>query len=1166
MTAWNITHGYFHAISLKNLINRFQRMSIITQKQIDDLITDIYRAVDPESVTNKMVADIFSFLNDIAKSLAADLAGAQNDIGSNNNEISDLRTKLTALTTQFNTLLSGNASDAIDSFNEIETFLSGLKDSDRLVDKLAELRNQITANTTSMSQVRTRMTAAETAIEQLSQSCGLREFHGIRQTLLEGEEIISLKMHGKVYFIESEHAFYKAVKTTPIAVGSWEPAGDEYNFNALANPAVEGCRSGKTARPGYYVLRNDNEASLYKVTNQEDNNATIEKIEFGNGATAPADPTSAIFFIEKDLDSIISEGLWAEGFLYLDFYTLKIVKAVLDRDDPVNQCKFEDAGDMYNLDYEDGSWYGFEEGPGRYFKVNKLYWLFDMENSILLPALFVGSEGTLELVPVPVECGNGEGSGGGSTTIVEATELPITVNGSNISDWNTKDDFSIGIVGSTGDLRQRILDIINPFFQSDSSANYVHSVCSIKLGFKDNAEFMPRRLLSFVYKPAEGHESEQIGSYGNLVIFEGTFYLADIVFYGVGYGYFSWASVDFHRLTATSGSTGSTAQAYTLPAATSSALGGIRTGYTQSGKNYPVQLGSEDRAYVNVPWTDTKYTLPKAGTTLGGIKTGYTANGRNFPVKLDVNDRAYVTVPAESQEPIEIECYDIGHDFNADSTYLELNVGTEMSADDFSCFAPIVAQAFSEQGYFKANVKSFVWDDVNSSEGVYAELFNEQLEFTLAASQNAVFSKPAIVMSDKVVESDGVVMYAAQFLIGLEAPLSQDIGFVILRLYKINAETGAGASGGESSNGSAADLNAFLNSVKGKPNGLATLDASGKLKGSQLPALKTINGKSILGSGNISINQESMPSFVFCGLPIEMIVEEGLWTEGMCYLDPEKALVYRAVYVDGEDGEKQEGFEDAGDSYNGPNVETVATAADDEMSVRCVKTHCPFWMLVYDFASFNIAPVYLTFDSFGSIVFNTIELYQTKYDYASVECLAQNQSIDEFDGEIWNSNIHKSGSNSLDWSCFNIIKSYREHGVGFHVLMDIKFWTTNKGQTAEKIAVKLLDNIPMVFVAGSGNTIVSENNIVTILGKVYQATVTIYLNSNSGQISGANLSLRRICGSTSASSSGAEFTTQDSLKLGGIETGATKDEAISSAEIFLVFNETWELEPIPTIE
>lgn len=42
---------------------------------------------------------------------------------------------------------------------------------------------------------------------------------------------------------------------------------------------------------------------------------------------------------------------------------------------------------------------------------------------------------------------------------------------------------------------------------------------------------------------------------------------------------------------------------YTLPVAADGTLGGIQLGYTQTGRNYPVQLDGE-KAYVNVPWTD----------------------------------------------------------------------------------------------------------------------------------------------------------------------------------------------------------------------------------------------------------------------------------------------------------------------------------------------------------------------------------------------------------------------------------------------------------------------------------------------------------------------------------------------------------------------------------
>ena len=63
--------------------------------------------------------------------------------------------------------------------------------------------------------------------------------------------------------------------------------------------------------------------------------------------------------------------------------------------------------------------------------------------------------------------------------------------------------------------------------------------------------------------------------------------------------------------------------AFSVKTATSSEIGGIKLGYTASGKNYPVVLDSNSKAYVNVPWSDTAYTLPAAtATTLGGVKIG----------------------------------------------------------------------------------------------------------------------------------------------------------------------------------------------------------------------------------------------------------------------------------------------------------------------------------------------------------------------------------------------------------------------------------------------------------------------------------------------------------------------------------------------------------------
>lgn len=53
---------------------------------------------------------------------------------------------------------------------------------------------------------------------------------------------------------------------------------------------------------------------------------------------------------------------------------------------------------------------------------------------------------------------------------------------------------------------------------------------------------------------------------------------------------------------------------YTLPTATTAALGGIKTNYTNNGKNYKVNVDSNGNAYVNVPWTDTKTDISKCIT------------------------------------------------------------------------------------------------------------------------------------------------------------------------------------------------------------------------------------------------------------------------------------------------------------------------------------------------------------------------------------------------------------------------------------------------------------------------------------------------------------------------------------------------------------------------
>lgn len=67
----------------------------------------------------------------------------------------------------------------------------------------------------------------------------------------------------------------------------------------------------------------------------------------------------------------------------------------------------------------------------------------------------------------------------------------------------------------------------------------------------------------------------------------------------------------------------STESDYKLPLASDNTRGGIKSGYEQNGKNYPVQINAQEQAYVSVPWTDNNTTYAAAtASVLGLVKKG----------------------------------------------------------------------------------------------------------------------------------------------------------------------------------------------------------------------------------------------------------------------------------------------------------------------------------------------------------------------------------------------------------------------------------------------------------------------------------------------------------------------------------------------------------------
>ena len=119
-----------------------------------------------------------------------------------------------------------------------------------------------------------------------------------------------------------------------------------------------------------------------------------------------------------------------------------------------------------------------------------------------------------------------------------------------------------------------------------------------------------------------------------------------------------------------SGGSGGSGSVTNYGEATSSTYGLIKIGYTQSGKNYPVEL-SNGKAYVNVPWTDnnTTYTngngLSLSGTTFS-LADSFTVSGTitagDFKLGSDerrknILDDIHISIESIAAAPIKLFTY-----------------------------------------------------------------------------------------------------------------------------------------------------------------------------------------------------------------------------------------------------------------------------------------------------------------------------------------------------------------------------------------------------------------------------------------------------------------------------------------------------------------------------
>ena len=149
---------------------------------------------------------------------------------------------------------------------------------------------------------------------------------------------------------------------------------------------------------------------------------------------------------------------------------------------------------------------------------------------------------------------------------------------------------------------------------------------------------------------------------------------------------------------------------YSLPLAANGTRGGVQIGYTQSGKNYPVQLNSE-KMYVNVPWTDTTYTagtgLSLSGTTFNhsnsvtagtaGTSSATSSTNRTISVPYVTYDaQGHITGSGTHTHTIDTypEAYLAwgGRNITGDLTPVGMSISTEHSANRIAFLNPDAIQ------------------------------------------------------------------------------------------------------------------------------------------------------------------------------------------------------------------------------------------------------------------------------------------------------------------------------------------------------------------------------------------------------------------------------------------------------------------------------------------
>jgi hypothetical protein len=193
---------------------------------------------------------------------------------------------------------------------------------------------------------------------------------------------------------------------------------------------------------------------------------------------------------------------------------------------------------------------------------------------------------------------------------------------------------------------------------------------------------------------------------------------------------------------------------YSLPAGTSSERGGFKIGYSENGKNYPVEVSSE-QMFVTVPWTDvdTIYTLT-SGDITGAL--GFS------PISTETDDQTLDEVLAQGNSS------ELGIDVGAitgsaltidtntlfvDSTNNRVGIGTTSPSDKLEVYAngaDVALRIHEDAGTHQARLHlrrgGSDWEIINDNNLTIESEGSEKMRITTTGNVGIGTTSPSAVL------------------------------------------------------------------------------------------------------------------------------------------------------------------------------------------------------------------------------------------------------------------------------------------------------------------------------------------------------------------------------------------------------------------------------------